>query len=75
MADRFDKTSLGIVIEALPNAFFRVKMDNGQNGQGNEILAYLSGKMRIYRIKVLVGDRVKVQLGPDEKKGRVIQRL
>jgi translation initiation factor IF-1 len=70
MADRFEKSSLGTIIEALPNAFFRAQMDDG-----NEILAYLSGKMRIYRIKVLVGDRVKIELGPDGKKGRIIQRL
>ena len=70
MADRFDKTSLGTVIEALPNAFFRVQMDGGSG-----ILAYLSGKMRIYRIKVLVGDRVKIQCYPGDTKGRIVQRL
>lgn len=70
MADRLQKVDLGTVIEALPNASFRVHLD-----KGNEIFAYLAGKMRIYRIKVLVGDKVKVQLGPDGKKGRIIQRL
>ncbi len=70
MADRFENVSLGTIIEALPNAFFRVQMDDG-----SEILAYLSGKMRIYRIKVLVGDRVSVRCSPGDKKGRIIQRL
>jgi translation initiation factor IF-1 len=70
MADRFDKTSLGTIIEALPNAFFRVKMDDG-----SEVLGYLSGKMRIYRIRVLIGDRVKVQCSPGDTKGRITQRL
>jgi len=70
MADRFENAPLGTVIEALPNAFFRVQMDDGSG-----ILAYLSGKMRIYRIKVLVGDRVKVQCSPGDSKGRIVQRL
>ena len=70
MADRFENASLGTVIEALPNAFFRVQMDDG-----SEILAYLAGKMRIYRIKVLVGDRVSVQCSPGDNKGRIVQRL
>ena len=70
MADRFENVSLGTVIEALPNAFFRVQMDDG-----SEILAYLAGKMRIYRIKVLVGDRVSVQCSPGDNKGRIVQRL
>lgn len=60
----------GIVTEALPNTMFRVKLD-----EGKEILCHLSGKMRMYRIKVLPGDRVKVELTPyDEKKGRIVYR-
>ena len=70
MADRFEKTSLGMVTEVLPNAFFRVKMEDG-----NEVLGYLSGKMRIFKIRVLIGDRVKVQCSPGDKKGRIVQRL
>ena len=61
---------IGSVIEALPNATFRVIIDDEA-----EILAYLSGKMRIYYIKVLVGDRVKIELSPDKKRGRIVQRL
>lgn len=60
----------GIVVEALPNAMFRVSLDTGQ-----QILAYLSGKMRRYYIKVLLGDRVRVELSPyDLAKGRIVYR-
>jgi len=60
----------GIVTEALPNAYFRVKLD-----EGDEILAHLSGKMRLYHIRVLSGDRVKVEMSPyDKTKGRIIYR-
>ena len=61
---------LGEITEALPNASFRVKLDNGE-----EIMAYLSGKMRMHRIKVLIGDKVKVFISPDGTKGRVVKRL
>lgn len=66
----------GVVTEALPNTMFRVKLDEGRvKREGREILCHLSGKMRMYRIKVLPGDRVKVELTPyDEKKGRIIYR-
>jgi translation initiation factor IF-1 len=60
----------GIVVEALPNAMFRVNLDTGQ-----QVLAYLSGKMRRYYIKVLLGDRVRVELSPyDLAKGRIVYR-
>ncbi len=59
----------GMVTEALPSTLFRVKLDNGE-----EILAYLSGKMRLHRIKVLVGDKVTVLLDPYGGKGRVVKR-
>lgn len=62
----------GRVIEALPNATFRVRFEEGER----EILAHLSGKMRLFYIRVLVGDSVKVEFSPyDETKGRIIQRL
>ncbi|MCK9351884.1 MAG: translation initiation factor IF-1 [Candidatus Paceibacterota bacterium] len=61
----------GTVNEALPNTLFRVVLD----GSGEEKLAYLSGKMRIHRIKVLVGDRVFVTLDPYGGKGRITKRL
>ena len=60
----------GIVTEALPNTLFRVKLVTDQ-----EILAYLSGKMRINRIKVLIGDKVGVLLDPYGGKGRITKRF
>ncbi len=60
----------GIIEEALPNASFRVKLDNG-----HEILAHVSGKMRMNFIKILQGDRVTVELSPyDLSKGRITYR-
>lgn len=60
----------GIVTEPLPNAMFRVKLDNGHN-----ILAHISGKMRMHFIKILPGDRVKVEVSPyDLTRGRIIYR-
>ncbi|KKT78948.1 MAG: Translation initiation factor IF-1 [Candidatus Giovannonibacteria bacterium GW2011_GWB1_45_9b] len=72
MTENKDKTIVqGQVIEALPNATFKVILDDGR-----EILAHLAGKMRLFYIKVLVGDKVKVEMTPyDEKRGRIIQRL
>jgi len=60
----------GIVLEALPGLMFRVKLDSEK-----EILAHLAGKLRIYRIKVLPGDRVTVEMSPyDETRGRIVYR-
>lgn len=60
----------GEIIETLPNATFRVRLDQGQ-----EILAYVSGKMRMHYIKILPGDRVTVQLSPyDLTRGRITYR-
>ena len=60
----------GIVIESLPNANFKVKLDDG-----SEILTHISGKMRIHFIRILPGDRVTVELSPyDETKGRIVYR-
>ena len=60
----------GTVVEALPNAMFRVQLDTG-----HEVLAYLSGKMRKYYIRVLLGDRVTVELSPyDLTRGRIVYR-
>ena len=60
----------GRVVEALPSTLFRVETVNGK-----EILSYLGGKMRIHKIKVLVGDKVAVQVDPYSGKGRIIKRL
>ena len=66
--DRIKKQ--GIVIETLPSLLFKVKLDDGK-----EILAHLSGRLRIYRIKILAGDRVTVEVSPyDEKRGRIVYR-
>ncbi len=60
----------GTVVEALPNTMFRVEMDNG-----HEVLAYLSGRMRKYYIRVLLGDRVRLELSPyDLSRGRITYR-
>lgn len=61
----------GTVTQALPNATFRVKIDN----QDQEILCHLAGKMRLYRIKVMPGDRVRLEQSPyDLTKGRIVYR-
>lgn len=61
----------GVVEEALPNALFKVKIESGQT-----ILAHLSGKMRIHYIRVVAGDKVKVEMTPyDLTKGRIVMRL
>ncbi len=60
----------GTVVEALPGTQFRVRLDNG-----HQILAYLSGKMRKYYIRILLGDRVKVEMSPyDLTRGRITFR-
>ncbi|MEX2028863.1 MAG: translation initiation factor IF-1 [Candidatus Paceibacterota bacterium] len=64
----------GVVTEALPNTLFRVKMDNSKEDT-KEILAYLSGKMRMHRIKVLIGDSVEVILDSYGGKGRIVKRM
>lgn len=61
----------GTVIEALPNAMFRVEIENG-----HKVLAYVSGKMRTHFIRILPGDKVKIELSPyDLTKGRITYRL
>ena len=60
----------GTILEALPNAQFRVELENG-----HEILAHVSGKMRMYYIKILPGDKVTVEMSPyDLTKGRITYR-
>lgn len=61
----------GVVTEALPNALFRIELS-----EGRKILGHLSGKMRIHYIKVLPGDRVRVEMSPyDTTKGRIVLRM
>ena len=60
----------GVVEEALPNAMFRVRLDNGM-----EVLAHASGRIRMHFIRILPGDRVKVELSPyDLTRGRILYR-
>jgi len=61
----------GLVTEALPNTMFKVKLDDSDE----EILTYLSGKMRLHRIRVLVGDKVILELEPYGGKARITKRL
>ena len=72
MADNKDKLIIeGTVVEALPNTTFRIQLDSGHG-----VLAYLSGKMRKYYIRVLLGDRVRVELSPyDLERGRIVYRF
>ena len=61
----------GVVMETLPSTTFKVKLENG-----HEILAHLSGKMRMYRIRLLPGDRVRLEISPyDLSKGRITYRM
>ncbi|MBI4786454.1 MAG: translation initiation factor IF-1 [Chloroflexi bacterium] len=61
----------GTVTEALPNAMFRVQLDSGHS-----VLAHISGKMRMYYIRILLGDRVTVELSPyDLTRGRITYRF
>ncbi len=71
LANPEDKLEIeGVVTEALPNTMFKVRLDNG-----HEVLAYLSGRMKKYYIKVLLGDRVRVELTPyDLTRGRITYR-
>jgi len=60
----------GVIMETLPNATFKVKLENG-----HDVLAHISGKMRMNFIKILVGDKVTVEVSPyDLSKGRIIYR-
>ncbi len=60
----------GQVIEVLPGPLFRVKLESD-----HEILAYLAGKLRLYRVRILAGDKVIVEMSPyDDKRGRIVYR-
>ena len=73
MQDRQQKDTAigGIVTEALPNTLFRIKRDDN----GEELLTYLSGKMRLHKIRVLIGDKVLVEIDPYGGKGRIVKRV
>ena len=60
----------GVVLEALPSTHFKVRLEDGQ-----EMIAHLAGKLRLYHIRILAGDRVAVELSPsDQTRGRIVFR-
>ena len=61
---------VGTVIEALPDTTFRVELEDG-----HVVLAYLAGRMRLRYIKVMLGDKVSIELSPDGARGRIVYRL
>jgi translation initiation factor IF-1 len=71
MAKKEEKIRMeGTIIEALPNTQFKVQLENG-----HEVLAYLSGKMRRFYIRILLGDKVTLELSPyDLSRGRIVYR-
>lgn len=71
MANTDQDTVKGVVIESLPNTMFQVQVE----GQEEPILAYLSGKMRMHRIRVLVGDTVEMIIDPYGGKARITKRM
>jgi translation initiation factor IF-1 len=69
--DKSKEIVIGTVIEALPNTEFRVQLENTEE----VLLSFLSGKMRLHRIRVVVGDRVAMELDPYGGKARINKRL
>lgn len=60
----------GVIIDALPNAHFKVKLDDG-----GEVIAHLAGKMRMFRIRVMLGDKVTLEMSsPTDTRGRIVYR-
>jgi translation initiation factor IF-1 len=59
----------GLVIEALPGTTFRVQLEDG-----TVVLAYLAGKMRLHYVKVMLGDKVTLEVSPDKTRGRIVYR-
>ncbi|MBI3331577.1 translation initiation factor IF-1 [Candidatus Peregrinibacteria bacterium] len=66
---------IGIVEESFPNATFRVRITS-EEAKDHELLCHLAGRMRVHRVRILPGDRVKVEMTPyDLKKGRIVYRF
>ncbi|HQB85270.1 MAG: Translation initiation factor IF-1 [Parcubacteria group bacterium ADurb.Bin247] len=60
----------GVIVEALPNAHFKVQLDDG-----GEVMAHLAGKMRMFRIRVMLGDKVTLEMSaPTDTRGRIVYR-
>ncbi len=69
-------TAVGTVEEVLPNSLFRVRLaPSEEGGEGELVLAYLAGKMRLHRIRVLMGDSVDMVLDPYGGRARIVRRL
>lgn len=77
MASEEKQTAVGTVEEVLPNSLFRVRMPapEGTEEEGQLLLAYLAGKMRLNRIRVLMGDQVEMILDPYGGRARIVRRL
>jgi translation initiation factor IF-1 len=74
--DKINKEDIqGVVTEALPNTMFRVEFSTEDSQEKKTVLAYLAGKMRLNRIRVLVGDKVSLVLEPYGGKARIIKRF
>jgi translation initiation factor IF-1 len=74
--EEIKSTTAGTVEEVLPNSLFRVRIPASVEGEEGElILAYLAGKMRLHRIRVLVGDQVDMVLDPYGGRARIVRRL
>ncbi len=70
------ETTVGTVEEVLPDSLFRVRIPaSEEGGEGQLLLAYLAGKMRLHRIRVLVGDSVEMVLDPYGGRARIVRRL
>jgi translation initiation factor IF-1 len=70
------KTTVGTVEEVLPNSLFRVRIKTEGEGEESQlVLAYLAGKMRLHRIRVLMGDQVDMVLDPYGGRARIVRRL
>lgn len=76
MSTSKEQTVRGFVTEALPNLMFRVELESSDSEEnGKEVIAYLAGKMKFHRIRVMVGDTVEVLLDPYGGKARLVKRL
>ena len=74
--DETKATAVGTVEEVLPNSLFRVRLESKEEGgEGELVLAYLAGKMRLHRIRVLMGDQVDMVLDPYGGRARIVRRL
>ncbi len=76
MKEGEQNTATGIVEEVLPNSLFRVRLPAADGAEEGElVLAYLAGKMRLHRIRVLVGDEVEMVIDPYGGRARIVRRL